>query len=269
MRIFLIVLRVLQIIYAPIFLMIGVLTIKQNFFLSLSMIFGSSVWLLHIFKNKISIPVKLQPFFKRWYLTFFPLFFIGIIFAPHTKSSDQPSQTENISQLTTSTSKSTKKENVTSKSSSSVSSAPQKSSSSVSSISQKNSSSSSSSASSATSTSKLETNEHITITKNQNDLTVGGDYTNYIGKSQSPENISFKVSDVKLSDGDYHIEWQPGFWSGSDPDYAYATITLNNDKNNLIQVMKDEPQNLNIKNSDIINIQMFGKGTGDTLKFSK
>lgn len=33
--------------------------------------------------------------------------------------------------------------------------------------------------------------------------------------------------------------------------------------------MKDEPQNLNIKNSDIINIQMFGKGTGDTLKFSK
>lgn len=109
MRIFLIVLRVLQIIYAPIFLMIGVLTFKQNFFLSLSMIFGSSVWLLHIFKNKISIPVKLQPFFKRWYLTFFPLFFIGIIFSPHTKSSDQPSQTETISQLTTSTSKSTKK----------------------------------------------------------------------------------------------------------------------------------------------------------------
>lgn len=260
MRIFLIILKVLQMIYAPIFLMIGVLIIKENFFLSLAMIFGSSVWLLHIFKSKVSVPVKLQPFLKKWYLIFFPMLLIGIIFAPNAGDSDQTSNTESVSQLTSSSSsKITKTETVTSKSSSSISSESQKNSSSSSSV----------SSSSSTSTSKLEINDNITITKNQNDLMVSNDNGKSIGKSQDPQKISFKVSDVKLSDGVYHLEWEPGVWSGSDPDYAYATITINDNNSNLIQIMKDEPQDVNIKSSDVVHVQMFGKGTGDTLKLSK
>lgn len=127
---------------------------------------------------------------------------------------------------------------------------------------------SSSSSTDSSSSSKIE-NDTLKITKRKNDLKVDSGYGTYIGKSTNPEQISFKASDAKLESGTYHIKWGHGAWSGSDSDYAYATVVINDDNNNLIQITEDAPQDVSIKSSDIVNVQMFGKGTGDTLKFSK
>ncbi|MFT8497157.1 hypothetical protein FGL85_11005 [Leuconostoc pseudomesenteroides] len=125
-----------------------------------------------------------------------------------------------------------------------------------------------SSSTDSSSSSKIE-NDTLEITKRKNDLKVDSGDGTYIGKSTNPEQISFKASEAKLESGTYHIKWGHGVWSGSDPDYAYATIVINDDNNNLIQITEDAPQDVSIKSSDIVNVQMFGKGTGDTLKFSK
>ncbi|MGL5887497.1 MAG: hypothetical protein ACRCY1_05395 [Leuconostoc suionicum] len=127
----------------------------------------------------------------------------------------------------------------------------------------------SSSTNSSVNDSSSNNTDTLKITKRRKDLKVDSGTGTYIGKSTSPEKISFKASDAKLTDGLYHIKWGHGIWSGSDPDYAYATIVINNDNNNLIQITEDDSQDINIKNSDIIHVQMFGKGTGDTLKFSR
>lgn len=135
-----------------------------------------------------------------------------------------------------------------------------------SSIDNKETSTSSSTEHSSSSKSESDT---LKITKRKNDLKVDSGNGTYIGKSTNPEQISFNASEAKLEDGTYHIKWGHGVWSGSDPDYAYATIVINDDNNNLIQINENEPQDVNIKGSDIVHVQMFGKGTGDTLTFSE
>lgn len=122
---------------------------------------------------------------------------------------------------------------------------------------------------SKTSSQKVETTDILTITKRKNDLKVDSYNEGYIGKSTFPESISLKFSDTKMPDGLYNVKWGHGIWWGSDPDYAYALITINDNNDNQIQITENEPQNLQIKSSDILHVQMFGKGTGDTLNFSK
>ncbi|MBZ6007791.1 hypothetical protein KIJ00_00740 [Leuconostoc gelidum subsp. aenigmaticum] len=177
------------------------------------------------------------------------VFVFGIFFSINNDSEQQD------------TSKNTSIVHKSSKENSSSTSNKQTSSSSV--------SSSSTSELSKASSKKVKATDILTIIKRKNDLKVDSNNGGYIGKSTSPESISFKGSDTKMTDGLYRVKWGHGIWWGSDPDYAYALIIINGDSDNQIQITEDDPQNLQIKSSDIIHVRMFGKGTGDTLKFSK
>ncbi|MDF7627596.1 hypothetical protein PUF88_06715 [Lactobacillaceae bacterium L1_55_11] len=125
------------------------------------------------------------------------------------------------------------------------------------------------SSSSSSSESKKENAEVLKITKRKNDVKVDSGNGEYIGKSSVAGKISFTADSAKLNDGTYQLKWIPGVWRGSDSNYAYATVTTNDDNDNLIQISYDDPQTITIKKSDTINVQMFGKGTGDTLRFYK
>ncbi|MCV3296240.1 hypothetical protein NRF22_03815 [Oenococcus kitaharae] len=107
------------------------------------------------------------------------------------------------------------------------------------------------------------------LRKDQHELSLSDGDGKYLGKSSGPQRITIPIGASTLVAGSYQVKWAPGSWNGSDPDTAYGTTEINDQESSLQQVMENAPVSISLHDGDRLTLQMFGKGTGDTLKFFK
>lgn len=139
---------------------------------------------------------------------------------------------------------------------------PEKKSSSSSSSSSTTSSTTSSSENTSSSSSSSAEKASYTIKsrREKNEIFILGSIT-LIG--HDPETTSVKVGEGGLQPGTYTASWEPGILNGSDPDYAYGVIILNNNDNTSYPLYSGETSNVKFTEGDTVTFKLFGKGDAD------
>ena len=77
--------------------------------------------------------------------------------------------------------------------------------------------------------------------------------------------VTVEINEESIKPGTYQVNWTPGTFNGSDPDFGYGLIWINGDSNT-IQIMPEETTLVTFNEGDSIIFQFAGKGTNDRIR---